>query len=357
MGKSEDSSVVLDNEEESSKDYRPGGYHPVHIGELFLNRYIVVQKLGWGHFSTVWLCKDSKFGTYVAMKVQRSASNYTEAAYDEIELLQKISEGYKDPVWTNSLLGYVKESKEAEEIKEKGVRSDNCFVVQLLNTFVHTGPNGSHVCMCFEILGVNLLEIIKHYKYAGVPVQIVRSIARQVLIGLDYLHRICGVIHTDLKPENVLIQLTQAQIKEILTKGLLLNKDLKGSLPAEFPHSILYPNILSGANEEEIKRIQKAEKRKRYRQRKKELEKQMKAENPQNNEVVDKPSPDTISTQASEKPKKRKRRKNNKSKQNPITEDLQEEISEADLLKSLQAAEIEYDETIKIKIADLGNAC
>ncbi len=36
----------------------PGGYHPVKIGDLFHNRYHVVRKLGWGHFSTVWLCWD-----------------------------------------------------------------------------------------------------------------------------------------------------------------------------------------------------------------------------------------------------------------------------------------------------------
>ena len=62
--------------------------------------------------------------------------------------------------------------------------------------------------MVFEVLGVNLLEIIKRYEYKGVPLPICRKIAIQVLIGLDYLHRICGIIHTDLKPENVLVQLT-----------------------------------------------------------------------------------------------------------------------------------------------------
>lgn len=35
-----------------------GGYHPVKIGDLFKERYHVVRKLGWGHFSTVWLCWD-----------------------------------------------------------------------------------------------------------------------------------------------------------------------------------------------------------------------------------------------------------------------------------------------------------
>ncbi|CAG9313737.1 unnamed protein product [Blepharisma stoltei] len=376
MGKSDDSSVVMDNEEESSKDYRPGGYHPVHIGELFLNRYIVVQKLGWGHFSTVWLCKDTKYGTYVAMKVQRSAPNYTEAAYDEIDLLIKIAQGYKDPRWIESIMKYVAGTAEAEEIKEEGMKTDHCFVVQLLNTFLHTGPNGSHVCMCFEILGVNLLEIIKHYKYAGVPVHIVRSIGRQVLIGLDYLHRICGIIHTDLKPENVLVQLSQAQVKEILTRGLLLNKNLQGTPPKELPQSILYPEIGNNVDEDEFKRIQKAEKRKRYRQRKKEAEKKKKAaENPKEkqagqnenlksqdqkkkaeNQETALPSPDNISTQTSEKPKKRKRKRNKNKKAEPVEEEISE-IQEADLLKSLQSPDVDYDETIRIKIADLGNAC
>ena len=63
-----------DDEQEDPKDYvkgKPfirlinyfthlsslsGGYHPVKIGDLFHNRYHVVRKLGWGHFSTVWLC-------------------------------------------------------------------------------------------------------------------------------------------------------------------------------------------------------------------------------------------------------------------------------------------------------------
>jgi serine/threonine-protein kinase SRPK3 len=38
-----------------------------------IDRYLIVQKLGWGHFSTVWLAKDIKFNTFVALKVQKSA--------------------------------------------------------------------------------------------------------------------------------------------------------------------------------------------------------------------------------------------------------------------------------------------
>ena len=59
--------------------------------------------------------------------------------------------------------------------------------------------------MVFEVLGENLLGLIKRYQHRGVPQHIVKQIAKQVLLGLDYLHTECRVIHTDLKPENVLI--------------------------------------------------------------------------------------------------------------------------------------------------------
>jgi serine/threonine-protein kinase SRPK3 len=46
-----------DSGQESRKAYKKGGYHPVQIGENFGDKYKVVSKLGWGHFSTVWLAK------------------------------------------------------------------------------------------------------------------------------------------------------------------------------------------------------------------------------------------------------------------------------------------------------------
>ena len=75
--------------------------------------------------------------------------------------------------------------------------------------------------MVFEIMGVNLLEVIKKYEYKGVPIPITRKIAKQCLIGLDYLHRMCKIIHTDLKPENVLLSLRPEELEEIAKKGAL----------------------------------------------------------------------------------------------------------------------------------------
>jgi serine/threonine-protein kinase SRPK3 len=67
---------------------------------------VIIQKLGWGHFSTVWLSKDFKYNTYVAIKIQKSAPHYLEAAYDEVEILQKVARKATDSEWIKSLKEY-----------------------------------------------------------------------------------------------------------------------------------------------------------------------------------------------------------------------------------------------------------
>jgi serine/threonine-protein kinase SRPK1 len=69
-----------EEEQEDPMDYCKGGYHPVKIGDCFQGRYRVARKLGWGHFSTVWLCWDLVDKQFVALKVVKSASHFTETA-------------------------------------------------------------------------------------------------------------------------------------------------------------------------------------------------------------------------------------------------------------------------------------
>ena len=207
-GDSSDLSSCDEKNEESLKDYRPGGYHPAYKGEAYKDgRYVLVRKLGWGHFSTVWLAYDNSKHTHVAVKIVRSDKVYTEAALDEIRLLERISEEQHTcgPLFRGS-----------------------DHILTLLDSFNHQGPNGTHVVMVFEVLGENLLALIKKYEHRGIPITYVKQISKQLLLGLDFLHRRCGVIHTDIKPENVLMEIGDVEAIVRMVEALDKQKrDLK----------------------------------------------------------------------------------------------------------------------------------
>uniref|UniRef100_A0A3Q2Z853 non-specific serine/threonine protein kinase n=1 Tax=Hippocampus comes TaxID=109280 RepID=A0A3Q2Z853_HIPCM len=182
-----------DDEQEDPGDYCKG-IDSLFIGDLFNARYHVIRKLGWGHFSTVWLAWDIQEKRFVAMKVVKSAEHYTETALDEIKLLKSVR---------NTDLG--------DPSRER--------VVQLLDDFKISGMNGTHVCMVFEVLGYHLLKWIIKSNYQGLPLPCVKSIIRQVLQGLDYLHTKCKIIHTDIKPENILLTVNEFFIKKMAVEA------------------------------------------------------------------------------------------------------------------------------------------
>ncbi|RRT43609.1 hypothetical protein B296_00044681 [Ensete ventricosum] len=174
------SSTSGSEEDEGVDAYRKGGYHAVRVGDQFAGgRYIAQRKLGWGHFSTVWLAYDTR-------------AQFAQAALHEIEILSAIAEGDA---------------------------SNSKCIVRLVDHFKHSGPNGQHLCLVIEFLGDSLLRLVKYNRYKGIGLDRVRNICRSILVGLDYLHREVGIIHTDLKLENVLLLSTIDPSKDPVRSG------------------------------------------------------------------------------------------------------------------------------------------
>ncbi|KAJ1111319.1 hypothetical protein NDU88_008655 [Pleurodeles waltl] len=99
----QDHKASMEGPQENPAEYCPGGYHPVKKGEVFNGRYQVMHKVGWGYFSTVWLCHDIPKKRFVAVKVAKSGGKFLEAALDEVTLLQCVNgarkkEGHGDHI-------------------------------------------------------------------------------------------------------------------------------------------------------------------------------------------------------------------------------------------------------------------
>lgn len=185
--------------QENVFEYRTGGYKPTAIGEE-LGDYTVIRKLGFGHFSTVWLCSHKlEREKYVAVKVVKSVHMCANMAREEIKLL-------------NQLVNI--------EPKHEGRK----YIIEMMDYYHVNSVNGKHICIAFELMGPSLLHLITQSQYQGIYEGAVKSIIRQVLMGLTYLHDKCKVIHTDLKPENILIKVNDAYIKNMVDKATRYNE-------------------------------------------------------------------------------------------------------------------------------------
>ena len=91
------------------------------------------------------------------------------------------------------------------------------------------------------MLGHNLLKFILRSNYQGIPLENVKLLIKQVtchflnmimtliipaqvLQGLSYLHNVCNIIHTDIKPENILICVKNSQVSKMAAQASFCHK-------------------------------------------------------------------------------------------------------------------------------------
>jgi len=77
-------------------------------------------------------------------------------------------------------------------------------VCQLLDNFTHQGPNGNHICLVLEPMGLSILDLYRALPGA-MPLPLLKRVTKHVLRALGYLHEECGIIHADIKGDNLLM--------------------------------------------------------------------------------------------------------------------------------------------------------
>eukprot|EP00917_Polyrhabdina_sp_WS-2016_P020992 GHVP01045262.1.p1 GENE.GHVP01045262.1~~GHVP01045262.1.p1 ORF type:complete len:307 (-),score=49.42 GHVP01045262.1:545-1465(-) len=93
--------------------------------------------------------------------------------------------------------------KEPTDDQSEKRRDDGRHIIQLLRSFEHRG----HLCLVFEWMWGNLRVALKRYgggSHSGLTPSAMHSYTKQLFKALRHLKR-HGVLHADLKPDNVLV--------------------------------------------------------------------------------------------------------------------------------------------------------
>ena len=83
-------------------------------------------------------------------------------------------------------------SKEGE-----GPSHHGCSLIRtLLDSFEVKGPGGSHSCLVYPPMRESLSVYQQRFGEGKMPLPIVKTYIRALLMGLDYLHKECRTVHT-----------------------------------------------------------------------------------------------------------------------------------------------------------------
>jgi serine/threonine-protein kinase SRPK3 len=157
-------------------------------GEVLKNRYLILKKLGYGSFSSVWMAYDIDSNNLVAIKII-NPYDFKEG-YIELQTYKKLET--LDHTYLLTMIDYfqvvpIHSKYYTDSYSEKNRRLKN------------------HIVMILPLMACSTYDLLKCNQYDdGLPLEVCTNIMKQTLEALGELER-NNLMHTDLKPENILV--------------------------------------------------------------------------------------------------------------------------------------------------------
>ncbi|KAJ5165126.1 uncharacterized protein N7500_006956 [Penicillium coprophilum] len=208
---------------ERLEEYQPGGYHPIMVGDVLHGRYKIVDKLGFGGYSTVWLARDAYLNRYVTLKV-----SIADSIQHETNVLKALS------VLPSS---------------SSPVHPGRGLVPVFLDEFEVRGPNGKHICYTMAPAQCNLREVSFSRLF---PLKVARALSYRLVQAVAYTHS-QGYVHGDIHLNNILVkppstfdELSIAQFYEMFggPETVPITRHDRGPLPPNVPAKAVVPLFL-----------------------------------------------------------------------------------------------------------------
>ncbi|OBT66137.1 hypothetical protein VE03_05141 [Pseudogymnoascus sp. 23342-1-I1] len=204
-------------------------FYPISLGEVINEKYKVVAKLGFGSASTIWCCRNLATNKYAALNIYV----HDLVAEDEI--------GNETAIYKRlATMG------NPDHPGKKYTRT-------IQDSFAITSRAGnSHQCLVHEVLSNDILSLRRMHPDRQVTEALLKQILIHLLLALDFLHTECHIIHTDIKEENILLDLANSSILEQLdteeiaassfykaVNGYTLYRSANFGIPTKFGRPIL----------------------------------------------------------------------------------------------------------------------
>ncbi|KAI7761201.1 hypothetical protein LZL87_002016 [Fusarium oxysporum] len=206
------------------------GYHSIEVDDKLNHRDQIVDKLGQGGYSTIWLARDQELNKYVTIKVG-TADQVSEEIYILFRLAENPSKEFSGRLTT-----------------------------PVLDQFTVNGPNCTHSCIVTAPAKCSVAKSIKTSRYISFRLDVARALSAQLIMATEYVHR-AGFVHGDIHLRNVLLQLPGFEIDKLSIQQVyekyykpeaypVTRNDGQPVASASVPKNVYTPNWLGKPSDE-----------------------------------------------------------------------------------------------------------